>query len=317
MKKFLSYIFVIITLIGIFSPTIKIHAQSSSGATTPPAQTPPATPPATTPPAQTPPATTPPTTTNYTFLSQLPCTGTEADGCVDGKLTTFNPAQADNLGVYLNIMLRIFIGICSVLAVIMIVIGGLEYMTSELLESKAHGRERIKNAIFGLILALGSWTLLNTINPDLLKTDFSSIKTAEIEIIEEDAIQATPTNTPCKPEDMTTITLFNKSVTVNKKVVSVLQGIDTSWKNKGGDGFYKINSVSGYNCKKVTNKPGYWSAHAFGLAIDINPSTNPYGQTLITNMPSAFVSIFTSAGWGWGGAWKSVKDAMHFSSNNK
>ena len=30
-------------------------------------------------------------------------------------------------------------------------------------------------------------------------------------------------------------------------------------------------------------------------------------------MPKAFVQAFTSEGFGWGGAWTSVKDAMHFS----
>ena len=30
-------------------------------------------------------------------------------------------------------------------------------------------------------------------------------------------------------------------------------------------------------------------------------------------MPKEFVKAFTSEGFGWGGAWKSVKDAMHFS----
>lgn len=127
-------------------------------------------------------------TTKYTFLAPLPCdpsqntvTDTSCDPAT-GKLKTFDPTQANNLGVYLNIMLRIFIGICAVLAVIMIILGGMEYITSELMESKAHGKERITNAIFGLVLALGAYVLLVTINPDLLSTDLSSLKTAEINV---------------------------------------------------------------------------------------------------------------------------------------
>jgi hypothetical protein len=49
--------------------------------------------------------------------------------------------------------------------------GGIEYMTSELVSSKEAGKERIRDALFGLLLALGAWTLLYTINPDLLKSD--------------------------------------------------------------------------------------------------------------------------------------------------
>jgi len=94
---------------------------------------------------------------NYTFLAPLPCeNGTP--GCVAGKLETFDPtsteAENSKLGAYLNIMIRIFIGICAVLAVIMIVVGGIEYMTSELISNKENGKHRITGAIFGLVLAL-------------------------------------------------------------------------------------------------------------------------------------------------------------------
>lgn len=137
--------------------------------------------------------TTPPT--NYTFLAPLPCNGTEAEGCIDGQFKTFDPTNAtgenSNLGRYLNIMLRIFIGICAVLAVIMVVVGGIEYMTSDLMSSKEEGRHRISGAIFGLILALGSWMLLNQINPDLLKTDLSSLKNVEVEVTVNDSVPQT------------------------------------------------------------------------------------------------------------------------------
>lgn len=116
----------------------------------------------------------------YYNLAPLPCEiGTP--GCNEnGVLEKFNPTENNNIGAYLNVMIRIFIGICAVLAVIMIVIGGLEYMTSELVSNKEHGKERISGAIFGLILALGAWTILNQINPNLLNTDLKSLITAEV-----------------------------------------------------------------------------------------------------------------------------------------
>ena len=70
-------------------------------------------------------------------------------------------------------MIKIFIGLCAVLSVVMIVIGGIEYMTSELAHSKEDGKNRIMQAILGLLIALGSWALLNTINPDLLNSEFN------------------------------------------------------------------------------------------------------------------------------------------------
>lgn len=52
------------------------------------------------------------------------------------------------------------------------------------------------------------------------------------------------------------------------------------------------------------------SMHSLGLAIDINPSTNPYGSKgTITNMELAV--IFQKYNWVWGGKWK-TPDPMHF-----
>lgn len=123
------------------------------------------------PPSQTP--TTPtPVDTSYHFLAPLP-----------GQVT-FDPTKekGGDLGNYLNLMIKLFIGICAVLAVIMIVIGGLEYMTNELISHKEEGKKKILGAVFGLVLALGAWTLLYTINPDLLNTSLSSLENVTVEV---------------------------------------------------------------------------------------------------------------------------------------
>jgi hypothetical protein len=96
---------------------------------------------------------------NYTPLAPLP------------GFTSIDVTDVNGLSIYLNTMIALFIGICAVLAVIMIVLGGIQYATSELISSKEAGKERIRNALFGLLLALGSWLILNTINPDLLNTN--------------------------------------------------------------------------------------------------------------------------------------------------
>lgn len=106
-----------------------------------------------------------PANTIYELLTPLPCESGDA-GCVGGQLKTFD--TTGGLSKYLNLMIKIFIGICAVLAVVMIVMGGLEYMTSELVHSKEAGKDRIMHAILGLLIALGAFALLNTINPDLL-----------------------------------------------------------------------------------------------------------------------------------------------------
>ena len=56
--------------------------------------------------------------------------------------------------------------------------------------------------------------------------------------------------------------------------------------------------------------PGYsLSRHAWGIAIDVNPSTNQYGASPV--LPLAVVEVFRRWGFSWGGTW-STPDGMHF-----
>lgn len=89
----------------------------------------------------------------------------------------------NNIGKYFNKIFLIVIGLCGALAVIMIVIGGVEYMGDESIFGKTEAKSRITKAILGLIIALASYALLNTVNPDLLGGRGVNIKqvTAEIE----------------------------------------------------------------------------------------------------------------------------------------
>ncbi len=61
--------------------------------------------------------------------------------------------------------------VAAFLAVIMIVVGGLEYMMSEAVTSKEDAKDRITSAVLGLLLILFSYILLYTINPDIITLD--------------------------------------------------------------------------------------------------------------------------------------------------
>jgi LAS superfamily LD-carboxypeptidase LdcB len=223
----------------------------------------------------------------YHFLAPLPGLG-----------TTFDPTQANNLGAYLNILINLFIGICAVLAVIMIVMGGLEYMTSELISSKEHGKERITGAIFGLILALGAWTLLYQINPDLLNTDLTSLKNVEVVVnLEEDVETAATAQTQSDPitgvstteqctEGIVQISTSGGNINLCKRISeNVKQMIESAKQSNiklSGGGFRSkarqealraknCGSSNVYNekakCNPLTAFPGK-SRHENGLAID-------------------------------------------------
>lgn len=105
----------------------------------------------------------------------------------------------DNMGDYFNIIFKIVIGLCGALAVVMIVIGGVQYMGDESIFGKTEAKSRITSAIFGLLIALGAYALLNTINPDLLGGGGVSIDQVSAEIGEEpilsDSGKTVPTGT--------------------------------------------------------------------------------------------------------------------------
>lgn len=146
------------------------------------------------------------TDTTYTPLAPLPGLGTDGckdkDGnpiedpktgeiipCIDTQKSDTNPCPFGN---YLNIMIKLIIGFAAVLAMIMIVMGGIEYMTSELVSGKESGKETVTNAILGLLIALGAYMILNTINPALL--DACLDKLPEAKIIIDDSVPQTPIN---------------------------------------------------------------------------------------------------------------------------
>jgi hypothetical protein len=94
-----------------------------------------------------------------------------------------------------------------------------------------------------------------------------------------------------------------------------------------GDG----NNTAAFVCRTARGSTSY-SEHAYGLAVDVNPFQNPYirGETVLPELARSYtdrtvlrpgmlvegspaVTAFTRRGWEWGGAWRSVRDPMHFS----
>lgn len=67
----------------------------------------------------------------------------------------------------LNSWYRIGIALAGMLAVVMIVLGGFQYATTDSLFGKEDGKGKIQNALWGLLLALTTWVIINTVNPAL------------------------------------------------------------------------------------------------------------------------------------------------------
>jgi hypothetical protein len=101
------------------------------------------------------------------------------------------------------------------------------------------------------------------------------------------------------------------------------------------DASMAANNTSAFNCRDATGKPGVFSNHSWGRAIDINPLTNPYvkgdkvlppaGRQYLDRTKAAKGSIlkdsyvvqeFEKAGWTWGGRWPDRQDYQHFEKQN-
>ena len=94
-----------------------------------------------------------------------------------------------------------------------------------------------------------------------------------------------------------------------------------------GDG----NTTSAFVCRPARGLTR-WSAHAYGLAVDVDPFQNPYrsGARVLPELASAYldratvrpgmilagdavVAAFGRIGFTWGGSWRSPVDLQHFS----
>lgn len=98
-----------------------------------------------------------------------------------------------------------------------------------------------------------------------------------------------------------------------------------------GDG----NNTAAMVCRAARGQT-QWSAHAYGLAIDVNPFLNPYqkGDLVLPELASAYLDrswrrpgmvfpdgvvteAFAAIGWTWGGDFRSLSDRMHFSATGR
>ncbi len=84
------------------------------------------------------------------------------------------------LAEYIAAVYKYAVAIASILAVVMIIVAGFQWTASGgSPDAITSAKKRIANAVTGLIIALGSYTLLYTINPELVQ--FRSLDVAYVE----------------------------------------------------------------------------------------------------------------------------------------
>lgn len=113
--------------------------------------------------------------------------------------------------------------------------------------------------------------------------------------------------------NLTTIAVAGKNVTVNAQAAPHFKAFLEDLASRG----YKLDDVGGYSDRMKAGSFSSMSEHAYGNAIDINPSRNPF-RTSRTDLPPNISQIAAKYGLIWGGDWagRSV-DPMHFEWSGK
>ncbi|HAE36441.1 MAG: hypothetical protein UR85_C0002G0063 [Candidatus Nomurabacteria bacterium GW2011_GWF2_35_66] len=136
----------------------------------------------------------------------------------------------NDIGDYFNLIFKLAIGLCGVLAVVMIVISGIQYMGDESIFGKTEAKSKILASILGLFIALGSYALLNTIDPDLLGGKGVAIDQVNVKIeplydrgandpktASGESVRCTPVlSGPCSVANLTPIFGAEKAVAMSK-----------------------------------------------------------------------------------------------------
>lgn len=107
------------------------------------------------------------------------------------------PPSGTNIATYLPGMFKLIIALTAVLAVVMLIIGGFQYITTDSISNRSEGKKRIQDAITGLILAIVSWLILYSINPNLTNFNLDLNYTAR-----SVPTSAAPAGTGVGPQDV-------------------------------------------------------------------------------------------------------------------
>lgn len=109
------------------------------------------------------------------FFSLPPFVAGAADTPPEGVLPIVDvsfpgaPVATDNVSSYIANLYKFGVGIAGILAVGMIVAGAILYSVSGAVDKKNEGKDMIYSAIWGVVLLLGSYLILKTVNPRLVE----------------------------------------------------------------------------------------------------------------------------------------------------
>lgn len=100
------------------------------------------------------------------FQSLTPKLGVEIPGLNLSPATQVgNSTRIPFLAEYINGIYRYLVGIVLIVAIVMMVYGGFRYLIGSAMDDVSKGKTIIRDALIGMVLVIGAYTILNTVNP--------------------------------------------------------------------------------------------------------------------------------------------------------
>lgn len=223
----------------------------------------------------------PPTPAVSNFVSITPELGVPIPGL------TFSPATLENgtievpfLAQYISAIQRYLTGLAVTAALIMIVYGGFLYLLGSSMGDVGRGKTIITDAIIGLLLALGAYTVLHIVNPNLVQID--PIRLRYVEPVDLEMEQALGELTP--PDNGPIMCVAFSECPDNHLVTlrDVLLEADQSAPGVGATYVAKIFDCTGNELGARNNR----STCGRELSQQMNPQLKPLFLSLLQQWPS-------------------------------
>lgn len=158
----------------------------------------------------------------------------------EGKLSAVAPPGVGEtrvaipwIGEYFAAGYQYFVGVAVILSIILFMVGGIRYMTSHgSSESISKAKEMISHAALGMVLALGSYLILYTINPELVEFKALTVQVVSTDPIEDiTIIDHEAASAPYTPEEATHIDEKAKQSKAVEKLEEKIEASGADWQS--------------------------------------------------------------------------------------
>jgi len=113
----------------------------------------------------------------------IPISGTTPGSDAERIAQYLTSGRVEDLAQYIGIIYNFLISIVGMVAAVAMIIGGFRYLVSAGDTNKINAAKgQMANALIGLVLALGAYTILNTINPKMLQLTVPGVTPVKTEL---------------------------------------------------------------------------------------------------------------------------------------